>query len=65
MKWNYADAILRDWHERGLHTPEEIEAGDGKPASPAKKKTAAAPERDDAEAMDQIRRLRKKLAKGE
>lgn len=27
--WAYMDSIIRSWHERGLHTPEEIEAGDG------------------------------------
>lgn len=27
--WPYMDSIIRSWHERGLHTPEEIEAGDG------------------------------------
>ncbi len=60
MKWKYADAILRSWHEKKLHTPEEIEDGDGKPERSGKP-AAAAPERDDAAAMDQIRRLRQKL----
>ena len=37
MKWNYCNGILKKWHETGLHTAEEIEAGDKagkKPAAP-------------------------------
>ena len=34
FKWSYCNGILRRWHEAGLHTVEEIEAGDkrSKPA---------------------------------
>ena len=28
LKWPYCNGILKRWHEAGLHTPEEIEAGD-------------------------------------
>jgi DnaD/phage-associated family protein len=33
--WAYMDSIIRSWQEKGLHTPEEIAAGDSaqKPAS--------------------------------
>ena len=24
MNWNYCNAILRRWHEKGLHTPQEV-----------------------------------------
>lgn len=30
LKWNYLDKILANWHEKGLHTIEEIEEKDGK-----------------------------------
>jgi len=30
LKWNYLDKILVNWHEKGLHTIEEIEEKDGK-----------------------------------
>ena len=30
FNWNYADKILRRWHEKGLHTLREIESGDGR-----------------------------------
>ena len=61
MKWKYADAILRDWHEKGFHTPEEIETGDGLTQKKTKKTSAPAGERDDSEALAQIRRMREKL----
>jgi len=28
LSWRYMDSIVRSWHGKGLHTPEEIEAGD-------------------------------------
>jgi len=28
LRWSYLAAILKKWDEKGLHTPEEIEAGD-------------------------------------
>lgn len=28
LKWPYMNSILKRWHEAGLHTPEQIEAGD-------------------------------------
>lgn len=28
LSWPYMDSIVRSWHEKGLHRPEEIEAGD-------------------------------------
>ena len=35
FKWNYCNGILKRWHEAGLHTVEEIEAGDKRPQPPA------------------------------
>ncbi len=40
MSWPYMNSILKNWHEKGLHTPGEIEAGDGRrsaPPAPGKK----------------------------
>lgn len=31
-KLRYMDKILQSWHEKNLHTPQEIEQGDGRPA---------------------------------
>ena len=36
MKWPYCNSILRSWHEQGLHTAEEIETGDVRPAAAAR-----------------------------
>lgn len=36
LSWPYMDSIVRSWHEKGLHTPEEIESGDS--AKPARAK---------------------------
>lgn len=43
LKWNYTNSILSNWHEKGLHTLEEIEAKDskksqGKPGKNSEKK---------------------------
>lgn len=38
LRWRYMDKILQSWHSRDLHTPEEIEAGDGR--RPARAETA-------------------------
>ena len=43
FKWNYCNGILKRWHEAGLHTPEEIAAGDrpkAKQADPVKRSAA-------------------------
>lgn len=64
LKWKYADTILRAWHEKNLHTPEEIEQGRKRPgrrSAPA----SGSVEWDDEKAIDQIRRLREKMKNGE
>lgn len=35
FKWSYCNGILRRWHEAGLHTVDEIEAGDRRSRPPA------------------------------
>lgn len=61
LKWKYADAILRSWHEQKLHTPEEIEREDQKPG----KRGAGSAARDDTKALEQIKRLREKMNSSE
>lgn len=41
MKWPYCNSILRSWHEKGLHTVTEIEAGDVRPQAPGAAARAA------------------------
>lgn len=43
FKWSYCNGILRRWHEAGLHTVDEIEAGDRRPKSPAEGGAQAPP----------------------
>ncbi|MCL2343861.1 MAG: DnaD domain protein [Firmicutes bacterium] len=35
LKWGYMNSIIQSWHEKGLHTPEEIAQGD-RPAGSAR-----------------------------
>lgn len=45
LKWPYCNGILKRWHEKGLHTVDEIESGD-RPA--AKRPEQTGPSADDA-----------------
>lgn len=36
LRWPYLNGILKKWHEAGVHTPQEIEAGDRPAAKPPK-----------------------------
>ena len=75
LTWNYMDTIVRSWHDAGLHTPGEIEAGDAAPvrggkraASAAPNVTAAAvtaPTREDDRTMDQLDRLMERMKNGQ
>jgi len=49
MNWNYMHAILKDWHEKGLHTKEKAEKTDFKKISKKHTKTELSntPDRDE------------------
>ena len=66
LKWKYMDSILRSWHGKGLHTPEEIEKGDPLKSAPRTARPAgdAVPVRDDAKMLAQLTRLREKMKQG-
>ena len=40
LKWPYMNRIVQNWHDKGLHTPEEIEAGDKPLGKPVQKQAA-------------------------
>lgn len=71
LNWPYMDAILRDWHQKGLHTVKAIQAGDrkrpqGKPASTAAGATRpqpTAPGEADRRARADMERMRELLRK--
>ena len=56
LKWPYCNGILKRWHEAGLHTPEEIEAGD----RPAARKMEQAP----ASVNEEMRKYAQELRRG-
>jgi DnaD/phage-associated family protein len=33
LAWNYMDSIIKSWHQKGLHTPAEIQDKDSRPAA--------------------------------
>jgi DnaD/phage-associated family protein len=61
IHWNYMDSIVRSWHEKGLHTVEQIEQGDRRPLKSASYETSAVPNQDDVKNMEQLARLREKM----
>ena len=41
LRWGYLNKILQNWHGKNLHTVEEVERGDRRPARPAAQTQAA------------------------
>lgn len=39
LRWSYLSAILKKWHEKGLHTPEEIEAAESAGSKKSRRKS--------------------------
>lgn len=61
LKWNYMDSIIRSWHEKGLHSPEEIELRDAPRRRQAER---SAPARADSGDLERMRRIYDKLKNG-
>lgn len=62
LKWNYLDKILTNWHEKGLHTIEEIEEKDGKSSrGKAKSGQKAAAIKPDRGEIDRKKRIIEEL----
>ena len=65
--WPYLNRILQSWHEKGLHTPEEIQAGD-KPAAQNGRNTPAdngfTPGASELGAIANLARLRDQMKEG-
>lgn len=61
LKWNYLNAVMRSWHEQGLHTVPDIRGGD------RRGKKAAVPDSKGTELnrqnLEDMRRLREALRK--
>lgn len=43
LRWSYMNKILLSWHEKNLHTPQDIEAGDSRKPRPAAKPASSQP----------------------
>lgn len=70
MDWSYMNGILRRWHQKGLHTPEAIQAGDHDPRPlqtgkrPATSNSLSDPDRA-REDMERMRRLMDQMKREE
>ncbi|MDR1158606.1 MAG: DnaD domain protein [Oscillospiraceae bacterium] len=63
LNWKYMHSILRSWHEKNLHAPSEIEAGDAAPSkrtpgapTPGSAAAKTVPGRREREAVERMRR---------
>ena len=61
--FGYMDAIMRSWHNRGIHAPDEIMEKDGKPGKntpnkpqPGAKRDFGAPDREEIQKMERLRK---------
>ncbi len=63
LHWRYMDKIVCSWHEKGLHTLEEIQRGDRKPVRDGRDGPSA-PTEDDVKTLAQLERLRRKMKNG-
>jgi DnaD/phage-associated family protein len=60
LAWSYIDSIIGSWHEKGLHTADEIKAKDGRSATP-RKPAAKRPVMSPQEDLADIERMKKYL----
>ncbi len=58
LTWRYMDSILRSWHAKGLHTPDEIVAGDAPPSFARVPEKKPAARREDPITMEEIEKTR-------
>lgn len=68
LTWRYMDSIMKSWHSKGLHSPEEIEKGDSfGPARPngGKKPGEASAGGATEEELLRLRRARSRLKGGQ
>lgn len=61
LKWSYMDKILQSWHSKGLHSPEEIAAGDGR--SP-RKSAAQSPAPRSGDELERMKKIYDKVRNG-
>lgn len=69
LSWKYMDTILKSWHSKGLHTIEEIQRGDGRPARPqrtqgGKSAAPSGPPPRQSATMEDFERMKRYLDEG-
>ena len=66
LKWNYMNSILKAWHEKNLHTPQQIEQGDIAPAHSQQRRQNGGYQRHD-DALSELERqaVARALAEGQ
>lgn len=63
LAWSYMDSIIGSWHQKGLHTPDDILARDGRGERPADKRPRTEPPRSSAPSQSEVEHMRKFLEK--
>lgn len=57
LEWRYMNGILRKWHEKGLHTLEQVQTGDGRQS--AGRKSPVPAQEDEASVREDMARMAK------
>ncbi len=65
LRWAYMNSILKSWHEKNLHTPQEITAGDTAPAQKSSRKNGAFQRHGDQLSPLAQKAVQKALAEGQ
>jgi DNA replication protein DnaD len=63
LKWNYMSKIIQSWEGKGLHTPEEIEAGD-RPAKVSRGAASSPPVRREGE-LERMKKIYDRVRNGQ
>lgn len=64
LKWTYMNKIILSWHEKGLHTTDEIEKGDGISRRKSSRAATAPAEKTTNDEMERMKRLYDKVKNG-
>lgn len=63
LKWSYMNKIVLSWHDKGLHSPEEIEKGDAPRRTASKPKTSR-PANSGAGDLERMKKIYDKVRRG-
>lgn len=63
LAWSYMNSIIVSWHQKGLHTPDEIRARDGRGEKQAEKRPRTDQKRSSAPSPSEVEHLKKFLDK--